>query len=67
MQAGMPALTSAPLRWYVRGDTPTNSLKRVLNVPSEENPTAKQTSVTLMSPRLSRAIARSMRRVITYV
>ncbi|MDT5389119.1 MAG: hypothetical protein QOE04_2760 [Mycobacterium sp.] len=43
---------------------PTNSVKRVLNVPSDEQPTAKQTSVTLRSPRRSSAIARSMRRVI---
>ena len=43
---------------------PTSSVNRVLNVPSEEQPTAKQTSVTLRSPRCSRAIARSMRRVI---
>ena len=31
---------------------------------SDEQPTAKQTSVTLRSPRRSSAIARSMRRVI---
>jgi hypothetical protein len=36
----------------------------VLNVPSDEQPTAKQTSVTLTSPRRSSAIARSIRRVI---
>ena len=45
---------------------PTNSVKRVLKVPSDEHPTAKQTSVTLRSPRRSSAIARSMRRVIRY-
>jgi hypothetical protein len=39
-------------------------VKRVLNVPSEDEPTAKQTSVTLSSPVRSSAIARSMRRVI---
>ena len=43
---------------------PTSSVKRVLNVPSDWQPTAKQTSVTLMSPRRSSAIARSIRRVI---
>ena len=46
------------------GGTPINSVKRVLKVPSDEQPTAKQTSVTLRSPRRSSAIARSMRRVI---
>ena len=30
---------------------PTSSVKRVLKVPSDEPPTSKQTSVTLMSPR----------------
>ena len=39
---------------------------RVLNVPSDEQPTAKHTSVTLMSPQRSSAIARSIRRVIRY-
>jgi hypothetical protein len=34
----------------VLGGTPTSSVKRVLNVPSDEQPTVKQTSVTLMSP-----------------
>ena len=33
-------------------------------VPSDEQPTSKQTSVTLRSPRRSSAIARSMRRVM---
>ena len=33
-------------------------------MPSDEQPTAKQTSVTLRSPRRSSAIARSMRRVV---
>jgi len=46
------------------GDMPTSSVKRVLKVPSDEQPTSKQTSVTLRSPRRSSAIARSMRRVI---
>ena len=43
---------------------PTSSVKRLLKLPSDEQPTAKQTSVTLRSPRRSSAIARSMRRVI---
>ena len=43
---------------------PTSSVKRVLKVPSDELPTAKQTSVTLRSPRRSNAIARSILRVI---
>ena len=49
---------------YTLGGMPTNSVKRVLKVPSEEQPTAKQTSVTLRSPVRSRAMARSMRRVM---
>ena len=44
---------------------PTSSVKRVLKVPSDEQPTSKQTSVTLRSPRRNNAIARSMRRVMT--
>ena len=40
---------------------PANSVKRVLKVPSDEQPTAKQTSVTLMPPRRSSVIARAMR------
>jgi len=43
---------------------PTSSENRVLKVPSDEQPTAKQTSVTDMSPRRSKVIARSMRRVM---
>jgi hypothetical protein len=39
-------------------------VKRLLKVLSDEQPTAKQTSVTLKSPRRRSAIARSMRRVI---
>jgi hypothetical protein len=39
-------------------------VKRLLKVPSDEQPTAKQTSVTLRPPRRSSAIARSMRHVI---
>ena len=51
-------------RRYALGDTPTSSVNRVLNVPSDEQPTSKHTSVTLRSPRRSSAIARSMRRVM---
>jgi hypothetical protein len=51
-------------RRYVLGGTPTSSVKRVLKVPSDAQPTAKQTSVTVRSPRRRSAIARSMRRVI---
>ena len=51
---------------YTLGDTPTNSVNRVLNVPKLEHPTAKHTSVTLISPRLNNAIARSTLRVIRY-
>src|SRR5690625_3236568 len=46
------------------GGTPTRSVKRVLKVPSEENPTAKHTSVTDMSPRRNSVMARSIRRVM---
>ena len=44
--------------------SPTSSLKRVLNVPSDEQPTSKQTSVTERSPRRRRVMARSIRLVI---
>jgi hypothetical protein len=37
----------------VLGGIPTSSVKRVLKVPSDAQPTAKQTSVTLRSPRRS--------------
>ncbi len=63
---GIPAIASDAIRRYVLGGTPTSSVNRVLNVPSEEDPTAKQTSVTVMSPRRSNAIARSTRRVNRY-
>jgi hypothetical protein len=64
MHGGIPAVAPASSRRYVLGGTPTSSVKRVLKVPSDEQPTAKQTSVTLRSPRRSSAIARSMRLVI---
>ena len=44
--------------------SPTSSVNRVLKVPRDEQPTAKQTSVTLRSPRRSMAMARSIRRVM---
>ena len=46
------------------GLSPTSSVNRELNDPSEVQPTAKQTSVTVRSPRRSSALARSIRRVI---
>jgi hypothetical protein len=61
---GIPAAARAVWLRYVLGGTPTSSVKRVLKVPSDAQPTAKQTSVTLRSPRRSSAIARSIRRVI---
>ena len=60
----MPAIVLTPSLRYTLGGTPTSSVKRVLNVPRDEQPTAKHTSVTLRSPWRSMAIARSMRRVI---
>ena len=46
------------------GVSPTSSVNRALNEPSEVQPTAMQTSVTDRSPRRSSALARSIRRVI---
>src|SRR5690606_27439989 len=57
-QAGIPSVESAASRLNALGETPTNSVNRVLNVPNDEHPTSKHTSVTLMSPRRSNAIAR---------
>ena len=48
---------------YALGVWPTSSVKRELNEPSEVQPTAMQASVTL-EPARSRAIARSILRVI---
>src|SRR5690606_32095658 len=53
---GRPAGAPATWRRYTLGGTPTSSVKRVLNVPNDEHPTAKHTSVTLRSPRRSNAI-----------
>src|SRR5436305_2079243 len=63
-QGAIPSVARASWRRYVLGGIPTSSVNRLLKVPSDEQPTAKQTSVTLRSPRRSSAIARSMRRVI---
>src|SRR5580658_8687601 len=49
---------------YALGVSPTSSVKRELNDPRDEQPTAMQTSVTDRSPRRSSALARSIRRVI---
>ncbi len=40
------------------GGIPTSSVKRVLKVPSDEQPTTEQTSVTLRSPRRKVAVRR---------
>jgi len=65
-QSASAAATSGP----VVGGTPTNSVKRVLKVPSDEQPTAKQTSVTLRShdaaaPSRARCAVSSDRRTAT--
>ena len=60
----IPVVALAASLRYVVGGMPTSSVKRVVKVPSDEQPTSKQTSVTLRSPRRSSAIARSMRRVM---
>jgi hypothetical protein len=49
---------------YALGLSPTSSVNRVLNEPSEVQPTAMHTSVTDRSPRRSSVLARSIRRVI---
>src|SRR5260370_35042756 len=65
MHGGMNS-TGAWLRpRYALGDSPTSSVKRELNEPSDVQPTAKQASVTETPPRLSRVLARSIRRVMT--
>ena len=63
-QAGMAAPSSWRRARYALGLSPTSSVKRELNDPSEVQPTSKQTSVTVRSPRRSSALARSIRRVI---
>jgi hypothetical protein len=57
------------MRGLLRGrgfprSTRQSVVERLLKVPSDEQPTARQTSMMLRSPRRSSAIARSMRRVI---
>ena len=47
------------------GDTPTSSVKRLENDPRDVAPTAMHTSVTVRSVLRSRAMARSMRRVMS--
>jgi hypothetical protein len=49
---------------YMDGVSPTSSVNRAEKEPRLVQPTAKQTSVTLRSPRRSSAFARSMRRVM---
>jgi hypothetical protein len=49
----------------VLGGTPTNSVRPLLKVPNDEQPTAKQTSVTLRSPRRSSRTATRRRRAGT--
>ncbi len=63
---GMPAAACAASRRYLLGEIPTSAVKRLLNEPSDVQPTSRQTSVTLRSPRRRSAIARSTRRVIRY-
>ena len=59
--------TTSRWRWsrarYCDGVSPTISVKRELNEPSDVHPTAKQVSVTDI-PWRSSALARSMRRVM---
>ena len=49
-------------RRYSEGETPTRSLNRALKLPTLENPTSKQASVTLCPPPASNALARPIRR-----
>ena len=63
-QAGTTLSSSWLRARYVVGVSPTSSVNRVEKEPRLVQPTAKQTSVTLRSPRRSSAFARSMRRVI---
>jgi hypothetical protein len=51
----IPAVARAVWCRYVLGRTPTSSVQRVLKMSGDEQPTAKQTSVTLRSPRRSSA------------
>ena len=58
---------SAYRRWNSLGEQPTSSLNRLLNEPRLENPTARQTYVTVRLVARSRSWARSIRRSDTYV
>jgi|JI10StandDraft_1071094.scaffolds.fasta_scaffold60820_5 predicted transcriptional regulator len=51
---------------WVLGDSPTSSVKRLENDPSEVQPTVIQTSVTDIVVLRSNDIARSIRRVINH-
>lgn len=66
MHGSIPGCGDAPFCRYSLGVTPTSSVKRVLNVPSELPPTAKHASVTVWSPLRSSTMARSIRRVMRY-
>ena len=57
---------SGPRRRYADGGSPTMSRNTRLNVPSDENPTSMQMSVTDRSVDRSRNIARSTRRRCRY-
>lgn len=61
--AGIAVTAPCPRARYAVGGSPTSSLNRELNEPSDVQPTSMHASVTLVPPRSS-AIARSMRRVM---
>lgn len=63
--AGIEARSRWSRTRYCDGVSPTISVKRELNDPSDVHPTAMHASVTDI-PLRSRALARSMRRVIRY-
>ena len=65
-QPGMCGAPSAYRRWNSLGVSPTTVRNRLLNEPRLENPTAKQTSVTVRLVARSRSWARSIRRCETY-
>ena len=64
MQPGTAASALWSRARWADGVSPTRWVKRALNDPSDVHPTATQTSVTLMAPRRSSALARSTRLVI---
>ena len=61
--AGIAVTASCSRLRYALGVSPTSSVKRELNEPSEVQPTVMHASVTLI-PARSSAIARSIRRVM---